>query len=189
MEIQKAQGFLELFNEFDLSGENVEVYYKGISELAQAYEDTQAATKMDDIEAYHVASMRLENAGKETLLFGVTYLQPVTVNDECCLTRGHFHQDREYGEVYVGLTGHGYLIKWDGVDEIIIENVVPGSVHIIDGKYAHRLVNIAKEETAVGAVWSPNAGHNYEEIEKTGFPIRVFNKNGKIEIHDTESRG
>lgn len=180
MNIDKAQGFLDLFGNFELTGDNVEVYYKYVSELSHIYKDSKAAKRMKDIEAYHVASIGLKNSGREALLFGVTFLQPITVSGECCFTRGHFHRGKEYGEVYVGLNGHGYLVKWDGDKDLIIEDVVPGSIHLIDGKYAHRLINISDEETSVGAIWSPNAGHNYEEIEKKGFPIKFFNNNGII---------
>src|SRR5690625_2462918 len=133
MDIKKGQAFLELFEGFELTGKHVEVYHKKVSEVSHMFKDKEAAQSMKEVEAYHVASLGLKDAGNESLLFGVTYLQPVTVNGECTLTRGHFHEDKEYGEIYIGLTGHGYLIKWDGDRDLIIEDVIPGSIHIIDG--------------------------------------------------------
>lgn len=186
MKIVEGQGFLDIFNNALLKGEDVATYTKTVKELVGTFKDSEAALEKADEVAYNVRSIQLEKGTKESLIFGVTYLQPLTINEECTLTRGHFHQDLEYGEVYIGLTGHAYLIKWDGKDEVIIEDVLPGSVHLIDGKYAHRLVNVADEETAVGTVWSPQAGHNYEAIEKTGFPVRVYKRHGEIVVEENK---
>lgn len=184
MKISKAQGFVDLFNQAVIEGDEVKTYIKYVKDLSNTFKDSKQAIKQGEQEAYHVSSIMLENETKEALRFGITYLQPVLVSEEFTLTRGHFHQNLDYGEVYIGLTGHAYLIKWDGKDEVIVEDVVPGSVHLINGNYAHRLVNVADVESAVGAVWAPLSGQNYEPIEKTGFPVRVFNRNGNIVVEE-----
>ena len=102
------------------------------------------------------------------------------------MTRGHYHLDRRYGEVYLGLSGTGLLLMWDGENKPYFEEVEEGSVHIIDGKYAHRLINTGNTQLKVVAIWSKHAGHNYEEIEERIFPVRVFKRNNGIEIEDID---
>lgn len=48
--------------------------------------------------------------GEGALFVGVTHLRAGNVGDEFFMTRGHFHQRREQGEVYFGLRGCGLLL-------------------------------------------------------------------------------
>ena len=160
---------------FDLSGDHVEAYVKKINDLDASYEGEIPDILADKI-AYRIASLPAPTPTYEgSLNFGITYLYPYTINGEYSMTRGHFHQNRSFDEYYVGISGIGYLLYWDGQDEVFVENVYPGSVHYINGKYAHRLINIdAKETLAVGACWNTLAGHDYETINRLGFPVRCF---------------
>ena len=166
-----------------LEGEGVSSYSKKICDYAHAYLYSEEAKLMDDI-AYHVRSYSTKD--ENGLNFGVTYMQPVQVKGEYCLTRGHFHQDRSEPEIYICTSGEGYLLKWDGKDEVIMEKMMKGSFHYIDGKYAHRLVNTGKEEMAVFCFWSNKAGHDYASIDTQGFPIRLMDDHGKVKIKEVE---
>ncbi|MDI3312094.1 MAG: glucose-6-phosphate isomerase family protein, partial [Thermoanaerobacterium sp.] len=104
------------------------------------------------------------------------------IEDECNMTRGHFHQDKNCAEYYFCVEGEGLLLLMNDNSEMWAEKVYPGSVHYIDGKYAHRLVNIGDTVLKVGACWPTTAGHDYDAIEKNEFPYRVYKRNGKVEL-------
>lgn len=160
---------------FDLSGKEVEAYEKKVGVLGATFENAIPDALAEKI-AYRVVSIPAPTPiYGGTLNFGITYLYPYTVVGEYSMTRGHFHQDRSFDEYYFGISGTGYLLLWDGRDDVFAEKVFPGSVHYINGKYAHRLINIdSKEILAVGACWNALAGHDYETIDRFGFPMRCF---------------
>ncbi len=131
---------------------------------------------------YEVYSYERAQKGKSgDLLWGISVLHPVTVNGECCMTRGHWHVDRNCAEFYHGLTGHGLLLFMDENGECFAEEVYPGSLHYIDGKYAHRLINTSDhEDLKVCACWPVTAGHDYAATQQQPFTVRVFRENGQI---------
>ena len=47
------------------------------------------------------------------LCYGLTVMQPVCVNGECNVTRGHFHEDLDCDEIYCGMGGEGLLLLMD----------------------------------------------------------------------------
>lgn len=163
---------------FDLVGDCVETYEKKVRDLMASYTKNIPVELSEKI-AYRVASIPASvPVFGGTLSFGITYLNPYKIEGEYSMTRGHFHQDRTCDEYYFGLSGQGFLLLWDGQDDVLTESVFPGSVHYINGKYAHRLINIDDHETlAVGACWNTSAGHDYETINRLGFPVRCFEIN------------
>lgn len=167
-----------------LSGKEVQMYEKYIKDYAGAYADEEAAKKMGDTLAYRVRSYQDNSEGvcKNALAWGVTYMEPVIVGNEYNLTRGHFHLDRSQPEYYMCTGGEGYLIKWDGKEEVILEKMTRGSLHWIDGKYAHRMVNTGTTTLAVIACFPVNASHDYKTIEEQGFPVRLFQENGEVKV-------
>ena len=69
----------------------------------------------------------------------------------------------------------------DEKGECFGEEVFPGSLHYIDGRYAHRLINTSTDEDLkVGACWPVTAGHDYAATEKQPFTVRVFLENGEV---------
>jgi glucose-6-phosphate isomerase, archaeal len=46
-------------------------------------------------------------------------------------------------------------------------------VNYIPGGWAHRSVNVGKEPLVFFAAYIGDAGHDYEEIERRGFPVLV----------------
>jgi len=179
MEIRKTPR-LNLSNPFDLVEGITESYEKKIGALALSYLNPIPQEYSEKI-AYKVVSLPSPSpAYPGSLNFGITYLYPYTIDGEYSFTRGHFHSDRNYDEYYFGVQGHGFLLYWDGKDEIFAEEVYPGSVHYINGKYAHRLINTDPQETmAVGASWNVLAGHDYDTIDRLGFPLRCFKGESK----------
>jgi glucose-6-phosphate isomerase len=112
----------------------------------------------------------------------LTILKPGKVGTEYYMTKGHFHEDAESGETYVCLKGKGMVIMQtrDGAtDEIILE---PGTVACIPPGWAHRTINIGKEEFVMLAIFPSCSGHDYASIQEKGFLKRVVEKEGKLQI-------
>ena len=164
-----------------LSGEDVVCASKPFSKIDFVYENPEG---MDpDTIMYDVYSCEKATKGKVgDLIWGMTVLHPITVNGECNMTRGHWHNDRNCAEYYYGIAGEGLLMFMDETGYTFAEKVYPGSLHYIDGKYAHRLINTSNEDFKVGACWNVVGGYDYASTEKTPFGFRVYLENGEVVI-------
>ncbi|MBU4031300.1 MAG: glucose-6-phosphate isomerase [Candidatus Thermoplasmatota archaeon] len=108
----------------------------------------------------------------------LTVLKPGKVGTEYHMTKGHFHEDPEAGEVYFCLKGRGIILMQtrDGrTDEVWLE---PGSVACIPPLWAHRTVNVGNYDFVMLAIFPTDSGHDYGTIEKEGFIKRVVEENG-----------
>ncbi|NIY48107.1 glucose-6-phosphate isomerase family protein [Cedecea colo] len=137
-----------------------------------------------DTPVYRVEMLRSPQ-GEGELFVGITHLQPGRVGDEFYMTRGHFHQRREQGEVYFGLRGTGLLLLQNEQGVARLEQISPGSVHIIPGFTAHRLINTGSEVLSALAVWPSVAGHDYAALAH-GFALRVIEQDGKIQAKEVQ---
>lgn len=184
MEIINPEVFHELL-EGDVVGESVVCGKKTFKDNKDIYLNSNNFD--DDTIMYDVFSYTKEDEKNPfNLNYGLSVLHPVYVNGECNMTRGHYHYDEKFPEIYVGLSGEGLLMLMSKNGECKIEKVFKGSVHHIEGRYAHRLINTGDDDLRVQAVWSPCAGHDYDEINKKGFKYRVFKIDGKIEVRENE---
>jgi len=170
------------FNSGDINSASLQTYYKTIKETAAIYANPQVALASEEM-AYYVTSELHDGPddNKEALNWGVTCMYPVTVDGECCITRGHFHFDRNYPEYYLCTAGEGHLLCWDGEGEVVIYHLTPGSLQYIDGRMAHRLINTGDEIFKVACCWATNSGHDYQTIEERGFPVRAFKREGELQ--------
>jgi glucose-6-phosphate isomerase len=112
----------------------------------------------------------------------ITDIKSGKVGDEYFMTKGHFHEDEEAGEVYFGLRGKGLLLlqKRDGeTGEIELE---PGTIACIPPGWAHRSVNTGKEDFVFLAAYPRDAGHDYASIDRGGFRKRVMDIEGRPTI-------
>jgi glucose-6-phosphate isomerase len=116
------------------------------------------------------------------LLFGISKLQPGTVGEECFMTKGHYHSIAETAEVYLCLCGKGYMLMKTNEGECRAEYMERGRVVYVPPYWAHRSVNVGDEPFITFYVYPGDAGHNYGDIEEEGFPKRIYNRGGKIEI-------
>ncbi|MEY8323752.1 glucose-6-phosphate isomerase family protein [Lachnospiraceae bacterium 54-11] len=177
--IEPRAGFMEGV----IKGKEVSFYKKTLGEMKDAYRDTSGMepyTLLYTTYSYEAGDSK--KAGD--LYFGLTVLEPVTVNGECCMTRGHFHLERNCAEFYFGISGSGLLLLMDDEGKTWAEKVEKGSIHHIAGNLAHRLINTGDEQLKVGACWPTVAGHDYEAIEKRNFGYRILKKDGKIAWED-----
>jgi glucose-6-phosphate isomerase len=102
-----------------------------------------------------------------------TVIRPGVVGEEYFMTKGHYHADRETGEIYLGLAGNGYLLlqRGDEAAELPIER---GTVAYVPPGWAHRTVNTGEGPFVFFAVYPGQAGHDYAAIEASGFAHRVW---------------
>jgi glucose-6-phosphate isomerase len=106
------------------------------------------------------------------LICCTTVIHSGVVGDEYFMTKGHFHEKRDTGEVYLGLAGRGHLLMF--VDDRAAElEMGPGTLAYVPPYWAHRTLNAGDEPFSFLGVYPADAGHDYGTIEKTGFPQRV----------------
>lgn len=161
-----------------IEGEKVEKYSKKYHEVAYLYEQPRE----DDLIVYEVYSYSKGENILGNLQWGLTVLKPVYSFDECNMTKGHFHENKDCAEIYFGIAGEGLLLLMDEDGETWAEKVYEGSLHHIAGTIAHRLVNIGETDLKVGACWPTAAGHDYQAIERKEFGYRVFKRNGEVKF-------
>jgi len=169
------------FSKGDLQGDSLSTYYKTVKETAQHYKNSAEAAASEETAYFVVSELHQgpqENA--EALNWGTTCMYPLSIAGECCMTRGHFHNNRDCPEYYLCVTGEGYLLCWDGEEDYLAFHMTPGSLQYIDGRWAHRLINSGDTMFKVAACWPAKAGNDYSLIEEKGFPVRCFKKDGQI---------
>lgn len=164
-----------------LTGEPVIAKTTRMRDLCGVFADADAWQRHDPQQVIYTVE-RFDTPTPEGALFvGVTRLQAGMSGGEFYLTRGHFHQRREQGEVYFGLSGNGLLLLQNAQGEARLESVCAGSVHIIPGHTAHRLINTGDVPLCALAVWPTVAGHDYAALAG-GFAVRVFASENGYEV-------
>ena len=108
------------------------------------------------------------------LICCTTVLHPGTVGEEYFMTKGHYHAVRETGEVYLGLSGNGYLLLMTEDGASSESAVTSGTVAYVPPGWAHRTANTGDEPFVFFAVYPGQAGHDYGTIEHSGFARRVL---------------
>lgn len=83
------------------------------------------------------------------LAFGCSILNPGKVGDEYYFTKGHFHTILNTSEVYYCLNGHGYMLMENMRGDWSAQELTPGKAVYVPKGYAHRSVNVSKEEKLV----------------------------------------
>lgn len=116
------------------------------------------------------------------LFWGATFVQPGRVGAEYFMTKGHFHALRDRAEYYVTLQGEGALILMDEGRRTCFEPMLPGTVHYIPARIAHRVANIGGDVLAFSACWPSDAGHDYRTILDGGFSARLFCVDGRPQL-------
>lgn len=157
-----------------------------IRDLIGIFADDPARQRLAGEHVVYDVEILATSPAEGELYTGVTHLYPGRVGDEYFMTRGHFHARREQGEVYFGLRGNGLLLLQNEQGQARLESVCAGSIHIIPGFTAHRLINTGSEVLSALAVWPGVAGHDYAALAK-GFTLRVFEKNQQIQVREAQN--
>lgn len=113
------------------------------------------------------------------LLVCVSKIQPGLVGEEFFMTKGHYHTRVNTGEVYFCLQGEGRIVMKTPAGESNTQRMTRGAVVYVPPYWAHRSVNTGSEPMTMFCVWPGEAGHNYGDIGKEGFPQRVFRRGGQ----------
>ncbi len=116
------------------------------------------------------------------LLFCVSRIQPGAVGDECFMTKGHYHAIAHTAEVHLCLTGRGCMMMKTSDGRCASEMMTPGRVVYVPPYWAHRSINTGREPLSMFCVWPADAGHNYGDIAREGFPKRVLLRNGELVV-------
>jgi len=142
-----------------------------LSQMKGMYADQEAFDKMvkDDPLVYEFHDMHLpENAGE--IAFGTSITYPGKVGAEYFMTKGHFHQILETGEVYYCLRGHGYMMMESPEGDVETQEMKSGMAVYVPPRYAHRSINVGSTEPLITFfAFRADAGHDYGTIETKGF--------------------
>ena len=116
------------------------------------------------------------------LRIAVSKLQPGTVAGECFMTKGHYHEVEETAEIYLCLRGEGLMLMKTASGQCELQRMAPGRLVYVPPYWAHRSVNCGTEALISLCIYPGEAGHNYGDIEKQGFPKRIYKRDGEIKI-------
>lgn len=116
------------------------------------------------------------------LMFCISKLHPGTVGEECFMTKGHYHTALNTGEIYLALRGTGFMMMKTPDGQCCHERFAPGRMVYVPPYWGHRSINCGEEPLISFCVYPGDAGHNYGDIEKEGFPRRVYRRAGRIVI-------
>ena len=147
----------------------------------EAYE---AMLSEKDVLLYQVYELKRPEVEGE-LLHGISIIHPGKVGDEYYMTKGHYHTVLETAEIYYTLKGIGYMVMETPEGDYAVEELTVGRVLYVPPRWAHRSVNVSKDEDLVMLFAYPgNAGHDYGTIEAQGFRKLVVEKDGEPAIVD-----
>ena len=144
---------------------------RGLFADAAAYERALAGDRL----VYEVASSPVPEAAGE-LPQSVTTIHPGDVGGEFHMTKGHIHPNPR-GEIYLGLSGTGGLLLFDGARPEWID-MAPGVIGYIPPGWAHRSVNTGEEPYRFLAVYPGDSGHDYDWVLAHGMGYRVMRGTG-----------
>ena len=104
----------------------------------------------------------------------ITIVYPGTVHGEYFMTKGHYHANEQCSEVYLCLSGEGYLIMQTKSGEWDAQPYTRGTAIYVPPRWAHRSVNTGSEPLVLYALYPANSGHDYDTISEKGFLSRLF---------------
>lgn len=116
------------------------------------------------------------------LMYCISKLHPGVVGDEWFMTKGHYHTAINTGEIYLALRGRGLMMMKTPDGACTCEEFAPGRMVYVPPYWGHRSINTGDEPLISFCVYPGDAGHNYGDIEKEGFPKRAFRRNGGVVV-------
>jgi glucose-6-phosphate isomerase len=120
--------------------------------------------------------------GPHTTDMAITVMKPGKVGEEFHMTKGHYHERAEADETYYSLQGKGIILMQtiEGQEQTI--EFSKGSAVYVPPGWAHRTINIGREELIILAIYPKDAGHDYGAIKDKGFKSLVVEKDGEVKI-------
>lgn len=159
-----------------------EVIRRRLSDMRGMYADAQAVEQILGTEGdrliYEVYAVDLpEREG--LVLYSTTVIYPGRVGDEYHMTKGHYHEKRDRSEMYVGLSGEGYLVLQAEDGTVRGVPMQKGVIAYVPPCWAHRTVNTGNVPFVFLAAWPGDAGHDYRTIEQSGFARLLVERDGQ----------
>jgi glucose-6-phosphate isomerase, archaeal len=144
------------------------------------HERWREAVRAGDPVVYEVASSPVPESPREVPQ-SITTIYPGAVAGEFHMTKGHQHPHHQ-GEIYLGLSGTGGLLQFDGERAEWID-MAPGVIGYIPPGWAHRSVNTGDEPYRFLAVYPGDAGHDYQWVLDHGMGYRARRgESGAVEL-------
>ncbi len=159
----------------------VECVERHVSDMRGMFQDAEATEAMivgGDPVVYRFYAARTPDEAPH-LRFGTTVVYPGRVGDEFFMTKGHYHALEETPEVYFCLKGRGCFVMERRDGATAEEFVGVGQAVYIPPGWAHRSVNVGKEEFVFFYAIPGGAGHDYGAFEGEGFRKIVVGRKGK----------
>ena len=148
----------------------------------RAYEQLLAGNPL----LYRVSSWQVA-AGEGDLVCGFGVLQPGKVGNEYFFTKGHYHQWRQAAEIYIGLSGQGYMLLEDETNkESTLLPLGPNQIVYVPGNTAHRTINVGTVPLTYIGIYSVRAGHDYGALAKNNFQKVLIAQEGKPTLLDRQ---
>ena len=113
------------------------------------------------------------------LVFSISKLYPGLVGEECFMTKGHYHTVAQTAEIYLCIRGRGYMLMKTADGDRVLQPMTRNRLVYVPPYWGHRSINTGDEPLISLCVYPGEAGHNYGDIEREGFPKRVFIRDGK----------
>ncbi|MGA2790674.1 MAG: glucose-6-phosphate isomerase family protein [Candidatus Bathyarchaeia archaeon] len=116
--------------------------------------------------------------------YGTTILYPGKIGKEFYMTKGHFHLNEASSEVYLGLDGEGLILLQSRTGNSEQVRMSMGDVIYVPPGWGHRVVNPGTQKLVFLFTYQADAGHDYETVQKRGFPKLVVEEHGRVEVVD-----
>ena len=116
------------------------------------------------------------------LMYCISKLQAGRVGDECFMTKGHYHTRLATAEIYLCLRGEGHMLMKTHDGRCQWQAFRRGRMVYVPPYWAHRSINTGDEPLISFCVYPAQAGHNYGDIQTSGFPKRVYLRQGNVVV-------
>lgn len=158
------------------------IIQRKLSQMRGMYQANDLAESMlgqsNDPTIYDVYVVELPEENGQ-VLHCTTVLHAGKIGEEYYMTKGHYHSKRDQGEVYLGLSGEGYLLLQTEDGKFDAQKMSKGTVAYVPPYWAHRTVNVGSEPFVFFAAWPGDAGHDYGSIETSGFYKLLVERDGQ----------
>jgi glucose-6-phosphate isomerase len=167
---------------------NAEMSERRLSDLQGYFTDEEAYERLlpDNPLLYRVSSWEVAH-GEGDLVCGFGVLQPGKVGNEYFFTKGHYHQWQEAAEIYIGLSGEGYmLLEEEKSKKSKLLPLGQNQIVYVPGHTAHRTINTGTVPLTYIGIYSVRAGHDYGPLTENNFQKVLVEKNGQPTLLDRQ---
>jgi glucose-6-phosphate isomerase, archaeal len=161
-----------------------QIQTRRLSDLKGLFSDASAEAEMmrDNPVLYEVYLAFDAPPVQGQLGYSTTVIYPGQVGSEYFMTKGHYHAKGECGELYTCLHGEGYLLMQTREGQIQSIHMTPGVAAYVPPYWAHRTMNVGKDNFVFYACYPAEAGYDYGAIAEKGFASLIVERNGEAEV-------